>query len=98
MLTIDNIERMGNCIGYDTFIKVADTHYSFIVGVNGELIEITLSRHKPKYQNGKPHPHREEYLLQCNNHSWKHYWLHPKELKDIWKVSACIEQFINEVK
>lgn len=98
MLTIDNIDKISNCIGYDTYIKVADTHYSFLVCVDNKMIEITLSRHKPKFQNSKPHPHKQEYLLQCNHHIWKHYWLHPKELKDIWTVSTHIEQFINEVK
>ena len=98
MLTIENIDKMNHSIGFNTITKVADTHYSFFVYVNGQTIEITLARHKPKFQNGKPHPQSDKYLLQCNHISWKHYWLRYDELNDLWNVAQYIESFINEVK
>ena len=85
-------------IGYDMWTVVADTHYSFHIDVNGNKIEVTLSRHKPQYLHGKPHPHSNEYLLQCHHISWRHHWLRYEDIKDIWNVVSLIEGFINEVK
>ena len=99
MLTIQNIDKLSNSLGFDLHIVVADTHYSFFVDVEGgKRIEITLARHKPKLQNGKPHPERDKYLLQCHHISWKHYWVTKNDIKDIWDMTRLIESFINEVK
>lgn len=99
MLTIQNIDKLSNSLGFDLHIVVADTHYSFFVDVEGgKRIEITLARHKPKLQDGKPHPHKGEYLLQCHHISWKHYWVTKNDIKDIWDMTRLIESFINEVK
>ena len=67
MLTIENVDRINKCIGFDTWTVVADTHYTFYINVNGTKLEVTLSRHKPKYQYGKPHPQSDKYLLQCHH-------------------------------
>jgi hypothetical protein len=99
MLTIENLDKIRNSVGFDIFITVSNTHYSFLVDVEGgKRIEITLARHKPKFQNGKPHPHKGEYLLQCHHISWKHYWVTKNDIKDIWDMTRLIESFINEVK
>ncbi len=95
MLTIDNLNRIGDCLGFDTYIKTASTHYTFLINVNGTLIEVILARHKPILKNGKPHPHRDKYLLQCGHNSWKHYWLTTDNIKDIWEMTRLIESFIN---
>ena len=98
MLTIENIDRINNCIGFDTWTVVADTHYTFYINVNGTKLEVTLARHKPKYQNGKRHPEHDKYLLQCHHISWKHYWVTKNDIRDIWDMTRLIESFINEVK
>lgn len=99
MLTIENIDKLSNSLGFDLHIVVADTHYSFFVDVEGgKRIEITLARHKPKLKDGKPHPHKSEYLLQCHHISWKHYWVTKNDIRDIWDMTRLIESFINEVK
>lgn len=98
MLTIDNIEKITNCIGYNMWTVVADTHYAFYIDVNGTKLEVTLARHKPKLKDGKPHPHKGEYLLQCHHISWKHYWVTKNDIRDIWDMTRLIESFINEVK
>ena len=98
MLTIENIDRINNCIGFDTWTVVADTHYTFYINVNGTKLEVTLARHKPKYHNGKRHPEHDKYLLQCHHISWKHYWLKSEDINDMWNITALIETFINEVK
>ena len=99
MLTIENIDKITNCVGFNMWTVVANTHYSFFVDVGDKkAIEITLGRHKPKYQNGKPHPHSDKYLLQCHHISWKHYWVTKDDINDIWELTRMIESFINEVK
>ena len=100
MLTIENLDKITNCIGlFNMWTVVADTHYSFFVDVGEKTaIEITLARHKPKYQNGEPHPQRDKYLLQCYHVSWKHYWVTADDITDIWELTRLIESFINEVK
>lgn len=99
MLTIQNIDKITNCVGFNMWNVTYDTHYSFFVDVGDKKsIEITLARHKPVYWNGLPHPHSGQYLLQCHQNSWKHYWVHPTDLEDIWEVVRLIESFINEVK
>lgn len=98
MLTIENIDKLSNCIGYNMEIDIADTHYTFRIDVNGETLEITLARHKPKYMNGKPHPHNDQYLFQSHSISWIHNWLYEHDMRDIWNVASLIERYINEVK
>ena len=100
MLTIENLDKIRNSVGFDIFITVSNTHYSFLVDVEGgKRIEITLARHKPKYEYGnRPHPHKDEYLLQCHHISWKHYWVTKNDIRDIWDMTRLIESFINEVK
>lgn len=100
MLTIENLDKITNCIGlFNMWTVTYDTHYSFFVDVgDNKAIEVTLARHKPKLWNGNPHPHSEQYLLQCNQINSKQYWVHPNEVKDIWEIVRLIESFINEVK
>ena len=103
MLTIQNIEKIINCVGFNMWTLVADTHYTFFVDVGEKTaIEITLARHKPKYLHGKRHavrhPKHDKYLLQCNHISWKHYWVTADDIRDIWELTRLIESFINEVQ
>lgn len=98
MLTIDNIDKITNCIGYNMWTVVADTHYTFYIDVNGTQLEVCLARHKPKFQDGKPHPQKDYYLLQCHHIMWKYYWVQSEDIKDIWDMTRLIESFINEVK
>lgn len=101
MLTIKNVEKIDNCIGYNMWTIVSDTHYSFCVDVNGNLVNITLSRHKIKdlYGTGHPHPHKDRYLMMCNHPTnLIQYWLHSDEFKDIWNIVHLIENIINQIK
>ena len=99
MLTIENLDKITNCIGFNVWTVTYDTHYSFFVDVgDNKTMEVTLARHKPKLWNGNPHPHSGQYLLQCHQINSKHYWVHPNEVKDIWEIVRLIESFINEVK
>jgi len=79
-------------------IDIADSHYTFRIDVNGEPLEITLSRHNPKYKNGKPHPRKNQYLFQSHTISWIHNWLYKHDIRDIWNIVSLIERYINEVK
>ena len=101
MLTIKNIERIDNTIGYDMWTLVADSHYSFFINVNGDTVNITLSRHKIKdlYGTGHPHPHKDRYLLMCNNIPTQtiQYWLDTSDIGDMWSITRIIENIINEV-
>lgn len=99
MLTIENIDKISTCIGYKMWTVVRDTHYSFYIDYDGRTaLEITLSRIKPKWLDGKPHPHNDCYLLQSNDIRWKHYWIKSEDIKNIWDMARLIETFINEFK
>ena len=101
MLIITNVEKIDNCIGYNMWTIVSDTHYSFCVDVNGNLVNITLSRYKIKdlYGTGHPHPHKDRYLLMCNNIPTEtiQYWLDTSDIGDMWSITRIIENIINEV-
>lgn len=91
MITIQNIQKLGNSIKYPMTTLTHHTHYEFKISYNDIDLQITLGRFRPLVQNGTPHPNKGHYLLLCQNEM---IWFTKDELKDMDNVLNGIYQIM----
>ena len=95
MITIYGIDKLGNNMKHPVTTITHQTHYQFIIEIDGNNYEVSLARFSPLVQNGKPHPNRGQYLLSCGNEL---FWLTKNQLTNMNNVLSAIQTILYKLK